>query len=317
MAFATDSRRSGSTISAVIAAASRACSGDASAGGAGGGSGVVSGSGPGVKRSLGRPGRRSEISAARWVSSKPQIASRTWTTSVPSGCVRAGQALRAISSPTAAGHAVTASPAPAVGADAAQLAPRIWSPSGSIYAAASSTLPGVTSSSWSGSAGSIAASVAVTSACPALRTRAARIRRRSGIELREDVVEQEQRRDARPVGDRLGLGEEQGEQGEPLLSLRAEAAQIAVAGGDHDVVEVRARARSRRARDRARARRRAPPASAARRRTGATPLRGRTRRREPRTAARAARESRRAPRRAPLRAAATRSLHGSTASRVE
>src|SRR5579884_1570933 len=68
---------------------------------------------------------------------------------------------------------------PAVRPHAAQLGPDLLA-EGLHYAAASSTVPGVTSSSWSGAAGSIAASVAVTSACPALRTRAARIRRRPG-----------------------------------------------------------------------------------------------------------------------------------------
>ena len=59
------------------------------------------------------------------------------------------------------------------------------------------------------------------------------------VELREHVVEQEQRRDAAAVGDQLGLGEQEREHGEALLALRAEAAQLARAGRDHDVVEVR------------------------------------------------------------------------------
>src|SRR5260221_6386083 len=49
-----------------------------------------------------------------------------------------------------------------------------------LHHAASRTAPGTTSSSWSGSAGSIAASVAVISAWPTRATRAARMRRRSG-----------------------------------------------------------------------------------------------------------------------------------------
>ncbi len=60
-----------------------------------------------------------------------------------------------------------------------------------------------------------------------------------GVELGEHVVEQEERRDPGAVGDRLGLGEQQGEQSEPLFALGAEAAQIAVTGHEHDVVEMR------------------------------------------------------------------------------
>ena len=60
-----------------------------------------------------------------------------------------------------------------------------------------------------------------------------------GIELREHVVEQKEWRHPAPRGDRLGLGEEEREEREPLLSLRAEAPQVAVGGGEEDVVEVR------------------------------------------------------------------------------
>ena len=52
-------------IPAVSSAASRACSGEASRGGGGKTSEVVSGSGPGVKRSLGRPGSRAESIAGQ------------------------------------------------------------------------------------------------------------------------------------------------------------------------------------------------------------------------------------------------------------
>jgi hypothetical protein len=48
---------------------------------------------------------RAAISLARLVSSKAQIESAVLTCSVPSLATRAGQALRAIVSPTAAGHA--------------------------------------------------------------------------------------------------------------------------------------------------------------------------------------------------------------------
>ena len=51
-----------------------------------------------------------------------------------------------------------------------------------------------------------------------------------GVELGERVVEQQERRDAALGGEELGLGEEQREHGDPLLSLRAERAEVAVAG---------------------------------------------------------------------------------------
>ena len=50
------------------------------------------------------------------------------------------------------------------------------------------------------------------------------------VELGEHVVEQQERRDPAPLGEQLRLGEQQREHGEPLLALRAEAAQVAVAG---------------------------------------------------------------------------------------
>ena len=56
------------------------------------------------------------------------------------------------------------------------------------------------------------------------------------VELREHVVEQEQRRRR----EQLGLGEEEREHRQPLLALRAEAAQLAAGGSDREVVEVRA-----------------------------------------------------------------------------
>src|SRR6201987_1908551 len=74
------------------------------------------------------------------------------------------------------GHDVTGA---AVGPDAAQLRANFLAEP-FHQAADSSTAPGVTSSNWSGTAGSSDGSVAVTSAWPTLPTRAARIRRRSG-----------------------------------------------------------------------------------------------------------------------------------------
>src|SRR5205807_8757459 len=53
-------------------------------------------------------------------------------------------------------------------------------------------------------------------------------------------IEQKQRRHAAALGDQLRLGEQQREHCEPLLALRAEAAELAAAGGEHHVVEMRA-----------------------------------------------------------------------------
>src|SRR6185295_15632437 len=64
-----------------------------------------------------------------------------------------------------------------------------------------------------------------------------------GIELREHVVEEQQRRDAAPFDEDGCLREEQREHREPLLALRAVAPQVAVAGEDRHVVEMRAEAR--------------------------------------------------------------------------
>ena len=60
------------------------------------------------------------------------------------------------------------------------------------------------------------------------------------VELRERVVEEQQRRHAAALADQLGLGEEEREDGEALLALRAERAEVAVAAADRDLVEVRA-----------------------------------------------------------------------------
>src|SRR5262249_35006483 len=59
------------------------------------------------------------------------------------------------------------------------------------------------------------------------------------VEFREDVVEQKKRRDARALLDRLGLGEEESKERQPLLALGAEAPEVAAAGGEDDVVEMR------------------------------------------------------------------------------
>jgi len=63
------------------------------------------------------------------------------------------------------------------------------------------------------------------------------------IELRENVVQEQQRPRASALLQKLGLAEQESENREALLALRAERAQVALAREDPDVVEVRAQAR--------------------------------------------------------------------------
>ena len=107
------------------------------------------------------------------------------------------------------------------------------------HAAASSTVPGVTSSSWSGAGGQHRRVGRGDERLPRAPHALGKDPAAAGIELREHVVEQEKRRNTGAVDDGLRLGEEKRKQREPLLSLRAEAAQVAAAGNEHDVVEVR------------------------------------------------------------------------------
>ena len=64
----------------------------------------------------------------------------------------------------------------------------------------------------------------------------------SRVELREDVVEENERRRAPLLGDHLRLGEQEREHGQALLALGAEAPQVPLSRADGDVVEVRAEA---------------------------------------------------------------------------
>src|SRR5581483_2451973 len=222
-AFCTVWRRFSSWIDAAISAARRRSSSLGAGGGSGASAAATVGNGPGANRSFATP-RRSVSSAARWPSSNAQTESRVATWSVPSRPMRAGHALRAISAPAAAGHRSTIEASPACGPKRA--------------------------SSRRSSSDSLS-----RSHLHDLR-RLGRQRRRlrrghhgllhvrnprrqhaaaAGVELREDVVEQEQR--ARRG--ELRLREQQREQHEPLLALRAEAAQVAAAGRDAYVVEVR------------------------------------------------------------------------------
>ena len=222
-------------------AASRACSAVASGGDTGaspGGSSDGSGTGPGMNFSVGVFGIRDEISAARCVSSNAHTASRACTISTPSRWKRAGHALRAISGPTASGHAATASPIPACGPSR---------PSSMLQVVAERfhqrTVPGSTMSSWSGSAGKHRRVGGGDQRLPGAGDARGEDAAAGRIELREHVVEQQQRRHACALRDQLRLREEQREHREPLLALRAEAAQLARAGDDDHVVEVRAERR--------------------------------------------------------------------------
>ena len=103
-----------------------------------------------------------------------------------------------------------------------------------------STRPGVTTRSCAGASGSASAPVAVTSVWPRRAEAVAEDAAAVGVELRQGVVEQEERRHADLRGEQLGLGEEERQDGHPLLALRPVGPQIAVAGEDPDLVEVRA-----------------------------------------------------------------------------
>ena len=85
--------------------------------------------------------------------------------------------------------------------------------------------------------------MAVISVCPCPANRSREGRAPALVELGEDVIEQEQRRRGAPFGQERRLGEDQREDREALLSLRAEAAQVAVVRADLDVVQVRAETR--------------------------------------------------------------------------
>ena len=152
------------------------------------------------------------------------------------GQIRAGHALRAICSPIDAPATRGRSPSfllPARSARAPAAPRRRSAP------ASSSRSPGTTSTSWLGSNGRADAAVAVISVCPSsaqpLRQRAAP----ALVELREHVVEQEQRRRRPAFREQLRLREQEREHGQPLLSLRAVAAEVAPAGRDPDVVQMR------------------------------------------------------------------------------
>ena len=131
------------------------------------------------------------------------------TCSVPSRPIRAGHALRAIASPTAAGQRPQISPRSAGPPKrVSSRAERVRQPS-----------PGVTSTTWLGSAGSAERCVVVITVWPSPATEAARMPRR-----RESSSEStSSSRSSGVEGRSAGLGEQEREQREPLLALRAEA----------------------------------------------------------------------------------------------
>ena len=120
------------------------------------------------------------------------------------------------------------------------------------------------------------------------------------------------------LGDQVGLGQQEREDGEPLLALRAEAAQVAGARDDRDLVEVRP--------EPGRASLQVAVRAAPRGRRGSRALapvveRGvveaQLARAARRSRGRAGRASAGAPPRAPRRAPPTRSVQGASASRVD
>ena len=158
---------------------------------------------------------------------------------MPSREIRCGQDARAIASPTTVG------PEPGHVGERARVrhagaAQRAAHGAVEPLHQARSAWPGVTRKSCAGASGSASEPVAVTIVCPigadSLTQRAAA----ALVELRERVVEEQERRHAAALADQLGLGEEQREHGEPLLALRAERAEVAVAAPDRDLVQVRA-----------------------------------------------------------------------------
>src|SRR5438552_3171724 len=222
-AFCTLSRRFSSSIDAAISAARRRSSAVGAAAVFSADTASPEGSGPAAKRTFGTP-RRSAISAARCPSSNAQTESAVATCKVPSRAIRAGQALRAIAAPTTSGQRSTSSARPA------------WTPKRESSRRSSSD---------SLSRGHLHDLRRLDRQCRGLRRRDERLLHAgdpgsedaaaTNVELRQDVVEEQQR----TAGDELGLGEEQGEQREPLLPLRAEAAQVTSGGRDPDVCEMR------------------------------------------------------------------------------
>ena len=285
-------------IPAAISAAARSCSAEGRIGSGKAASTACEGSGPGANRTFGTP-RRSAISGALWASSNAHTESAVLTCNVPSRAIRAGHALRAIASPTASGQRSSTSPRPACG-------PKRDS-------SARTSLPSL-------SRGHLhdlrrlererAPLGCGDHDLPQLGDARREHAAAAGIELREDVVEQQQRLAVQ----QLGLREEQ--ERAPRGAARPASRSCAGRGSPPQRERRRGagRARSRRGRCRRRAGLRARRPSAPRPRTRAGHRRGRARPLALRSPVRARRSSRAgapsaappAPRRAPSRAQARR-----------
>ena len=257
-------------------------------------------SGPGQ-----RPGRephrrharaRAAISGARCASSKAHTESAVLTCSVPSRAIRAGHALRAIAVADRRRPARDDLGQPRLRAEPRQLAadgvrqPFHCSP----------PPPGRP-------AGSAEACVAVITVCPSSRHRLGQNAAAAG-----SSSESTSSRRRIGGGERSDASASSSESTARRCSPCEPKPRSSRAGRDHQVVEVRARARSFRGRGRPRAAPRGPRASAARRRRRACRREGRTPRAAPGTRARVRQPSRggldeRAP------SSASRSVHGATA----
>ena len=150
---------------------------------------------------------------------------------MPSREIRCGQAARAIASPTTSGQS-----AGHVGESArvghACAAQRAADGAVEPLHQARSTWPGVTRRSWAGASGSASGPGRGDDRLSHRADSLTQDPAAALVELGERVVEEQQRRHAAALGDQLRLGEEEREDGEPLLALRAERPEVAVAAPD-------------------------------------------------------------------------------------
>ena len=194
------------------------------------------GSGPGANRTA-VTSARAAISRARCASSKAHTESAVLTCSVPSRAIRAGHALRAMPSPTAAASARRPRPAPTAGRTATARPGR-----------RQTAVPLLTSTTWPAGPGSAEAWVAVITVCPSSRTASARRPRR-----RASSSERTSSRRRIGGGERSDASARSSESTARRCSpWEPKPAELAP-GGDDEVVQVRARCRWRRGRGRSRA----------------------------------------------------------------
>ncbi len=173
-------------------------------------------------------------------SSKAQVEDTVVTWSVPSRAMRCGHAARAIAAPTADGPGARHRGEHARVGDARTAQRAANRPVEPLHQPGR-TSPGVTTRSCAGASGSASAPVAVTSVWPSVAETLAEHAPAVGVELRQRVVEQQQRRHARPATASSSASASSSEStAMPLLALRPERPEVAVAGEDADLVEVRA-----------------------------------------------------------------------------